>query len=324
MNLKNTLKKTFLYKLLLKYRKGNLYFKEYNKRKKIVENKSPEALIRYVWNKRRRGFPLNLENPKSYQEKMQWLKLNWHTELAIQCASKYLVRQYVRDKGFGFLLNDLYGAYKTPEEIDFSKLPDKFVLKTSHDSAHVIICKDKSKLNVIRIKRNLRKWLNVDYQFMSGEWCYAGEKYIICEKYLENNEKDGLIDFKLLCFNGKFEYLFVTHERYSGNKQRVWYDKEWNSLGIKVNDGSKSEKIIEKPSNFDEMIKYAEILSKPFPFVRVDFYNLNNKIIFGELTFASDSGFNSYYPTEFEFKLGNKLKLPQKSKPTGWEILLNE
>lgn len=324
MNIKNTLKKTKLFIFYKEFRKEYFYFIIYPQRRRIVKSQSPEALIRHVWNQRRRGFTLDLNNPKSFQEKMQWLKLYWYDNTVIQCANKYHVREYVVNKGLGFLLNDLFGVYKNPDEIDFEILPDSFVLKTSHAGAQVIICKNKAELNITRVKRILKKWLELDYQYFSGEWCYASEKLIVCEKYLVNNNKDGLIDYKLFCFNGRVDCLFVTLERFGENKNRIWFDRNWNPLKIKVNDGSKNNRKVAKPDNFDKMVEYAEILSKPFPFVRVDFYSVNNNIIFGELTFASDSGFNTYYPNEFEFELGNKLILPSKSIPNGWEVILND
>lgn len=299
----------------------HIYYKNYKYMRKLITYKSPEAGIRYLWN-RYMNYPLNLDAPRSFNEKLQWLKLNWYDETARTCANKYKVREYVKSVGLGDLLIDLIMVYRSPAEIVWSELPQKFVLKPSHDSGHTIICIDKDSLVEKQVKRKLQRWLDVDYQYVGGEWPYASEKYIICEKFMESPDGQGLTDYKFMCFNGEPRMLFTCIDRFSENGLKVnFYDLEWNLLPFERY-YPRSQRSIPKPKKFNDMIEYAKVLAKPFPFVRVDLYELNDRIYFGELTFFPGGGVECFKPESADFEVGSLLTLPQKSDP--WGILLSE
>jgi len=299
----------------------HLYYNNYKKMRELITNQSPEHGIRYLWNKYM-DYPLNLDVPRSFNEKLQWLKLNWYNEEARICANKFKVREYVRSVGLADLLIDLIAVYRHPEEIVWSQLPQKFVLKPSHDSGHTIICTDKSLLNESKIKRNLQRWLDIDYQYVGGEWPYASEKYIVCEKLMESPDGRELTDYKFMCFNGEPKLLFTCLDRFSeGGLKLNFYDLDWNLLPFERH-YPRSNRNIHKPERFNEMISYAKALAKPFPFVRVDLYEWNERVYFGELTFFPGGGIEDFQPESVDFELGSLLTLPPKSDP--WGILLSQ
>lgn len=186
------------------------YFRIYRKHKEIFK-KSPEDLIKHIYYKYHNR-NLDLNNPKAFNEKLQWLKLYWFDERAIMCCDKYLVREFVKEKKLDYILNNLEGEgiYNSPDEINIDDLPEKFVLKTTHDSGHIVLCTDKSSLKWGKIFKKMKRWLNVNYGYMSGEWPYSAVKpQIICESYLTDASSKDLIDYKIFCFNGKPEYIQV-------------------------------------------------------------------------------------------------------------------
>ncbi|TYB33249.1 MAG: carbonic anhydrase [Flexistipes sinusarabici] len=258
---------------------------------------------------------LNLKNPKRFTEKLQWYKLYYRDPLLAKCSDKYLVRNYVEEKGLSHILNELYGVYNDVDEIDFSGLPDKFVLKSTNGGGgnNIIICKDKNKLDVEKARKQMKKWLIPQKNGGGREWVYYRHKpKIIAEKYIESGNK-GLIDYKFFCFNGDPKYLYVISERDFGNKAKLGiFDIDFNKLNYYRKDESKMIEKIKKPKNYEEMIETAKLLSEDFPHVRVDLYNLNGKIIFGELTFFDGSGFQTYEPDEFDFILGEEFILPKR------------
>lgn len=230
-----------------------------------------------------------------------------------KCSDKYLVRNYVKEKGLSHILNELYGVYNKVDEIDFNNLPEKFVIKTTNGSGTNIICKDKNKLNKEKVIKSLSEWIKRDVYSSGREQSYKNIKpKIIIEKLLEekNNEFTGIIDYKFLCFNGQPKYIVFDVDRYNGHKRNI-YDLEWNELPV-LTDKPNISKRIKKPKNLNEMIQIAWILSKDFPFVRVDLYNINGKIYFGELTFYPWTGYVNFKPDEFDFTLGKEFKLPQE------------
>lgn len=298
---------------------NRLYYKNYKYMRELITNQSPEAGIRFMWGKYMK-YPLNLDDPQTFNEKLQWLKLNWYDERATICSNKHLVREYVKDKGLEHILIEQLGVYTNPAEIDFKVLPDRFVLKPSHDSGHTIICTDKGKLNIKEVKRKLRNWLSVDYEYMSGEWPYHSEKYIVCEEFLEDKKAGEILDYKIHCFNGKPVFILLVSDR-AHHAQKNFYDLEWNPLPFFRASGP-SGRIFSKPSKLNNMLVYAKTLSKGFPFVRVDFYQVEEKVYFGELTFFPGGGLEKFQPESADFELGSLLTLPQKSDP--WGILLSE
>lgn len=253
---------------------------------------------------------LDLEHPQTLNEKILWLKLNtYHNNaLVTQCADKFKVREYVQSKGCGEILNDLYAVWDEPNEIEWDKLPNCFVLKCNHGCGYNIICSDKTALNDGDIRNQLAAWLKEDYWKLKAELNYKDiKKKIICEKYIEGENQERLNDYKVYCFNGKAECVLVCM-----NKDRKFYffDRGWNLLRINP-DGLKVPETftLKKPECIDQVFRYAEVLSDPFPFVRVDFYVENEEIIFGEMTFTPSAGLDTDRFHETDMHFGNLLKL---------------
>lgn len=293
----------------------------YEKRVKLC-HESPEKLVRYVFDKIvQPKQELNLDAPVTFHEKLNWLKLNWFDERAIICSDKYRVREYVKAKGLSFLLNELYAVYDSVEEIDLSKLPEKFILKATHDSGHNVICNGKEGLNLALAKRQLNWWLEIDYAYMSGEWPYHTQHpRIICEKLLEENSIGEIVDYKLFCFNGEPYVFFFASDR-KHHAKADFYDLHWHKQAYRWF-YEPSGKVFAKPKCLQEMIEYAKILSEGFPFVRVDFYEVEGTVYFGELTFFHGGGDGWFEPKEMDKVFGDLITLPEKMNP--WSIIQNE
>lgn len=255
----------------------------------------------------------NLKNPKRYTEKIQCYKMYYRNPLMPQCVDKYQVRNYVREKGLPHILNEVYGIYNRAEEIQFENLPENIVIKTTDGGGgnNVLILKEGMAYDKTTIIALLNSWLGVKDVNPGREWAYTGNKnsYLIVEKRLSNNGNyDGDIrDYKFICFDGKCHYIWLDIDRFS-NHHRNFYDRDWTFLDVQCEYPVYGNKI-EKPVKLDEMIKYAELLSKDFPHVRVDLYYVNNKIIFGEMTFYTNSGYSAFIPDHFDFELGKLFTL---------------
>ncbi|GAE95212.1 glycosyltransferase [Gracilibacillus boraciitolerans JCM 21714] len=251
-------------------------------------------------------FP-NLKNPKSFNEKLQFLKLYHRDPLMTQCADKYEVRKYISEKIGDHVLNELYGVYDSVEEIDFGSLPKEFVMKVTHGSGQNLICKDKSEIDWNKEKENLKKYMKKNHYYFNGEWPYKDIKpRIIVEKFLTDKGTVPM-DYKLFCINGYVEFIVVDEDRFGEHKQTL-YDKGWNKLGVKMTyENSKNN--IEKPKSFDDMLDVAEKLSKPFPFARIDFYEVKEKLVFGEITFYPKSGCINFSPSTFNNELGERFNV---------------
>lgn len=262
------------------------------------------------------GRKLNLENPERYTEKIQWYKLNYRNPLMQQCADKYLVREYVRSKGLENILNELYEVFEKPEDICIENLPEKFVLKLSNGSGTNYICADKSKASIEEIKSTFRGFKAQSGASAGREWVYNTKKepVIIAEKLLEDpgNENGALRDYKILCFNGKPEYIICVDGRHTDHYCHVVYDSKWNKQDVVIGESSAAANY-EKPENFDKMLEIAKVLSKDFPAARIDLYNIQGKIYFGEITFFPWSGYMKFYPDTFDFEMGEKFILPEKN-----------
>lgn len=254
---------------------------------------------------------LNLKNPTAYTEKMNWLKLFYHTQEIERCSDKYTVREYLTEKGYGEYLNPLIGAYDSAKDIDFSSLPQKFVMKLSHGSSWNIICTNKNELNVKKAKLQLACWQKEDISVFGREWNYRNSpRKIIIEKFIE---APTLVDYKFVCFNGKVEYLQINHD-IDGKHYVDIYDKNWKRLPLTVK-GYKGSNVdcLEKPKCFDKMYQIAEDLAKNFPCVRVDFYNPENNIYIGEITFFFGGALRPFEPLDnlYDEAFGSNLKLPE-------------
>lgn len=263
----------------------------------------------------KQGYRLNLKDPKTYNEKLNWLKLNYRNDLMPICADKYTVRKYVKDKGLKNILNELYWEGFNPEKIPFDDLPDQFVIKVTNGSGKNIICKDKSELDQEKTKKLLKKWLSEKYLPAYGEWFYDVIKpRIIIEKLLLDRDGNIPKDYKLFCFNninGKHGVAFtgVDLDRF-GNRRRNVYDKEWNFLkDVNLIVPNNPNVQIDKPKPYDEMIVIAKKLSKQFPHARIDLYIVDNQIYFGEITFTGAAGFGNIKPMSFQRKMGDWISL---------------
>ena len=262
------------------------------------------------------GKKLNLENPVTFNEKLQWLKLYDRKPEYTKMVDKYEAKKYVADIiGEEYIIPTL-GVWDKFEDIDFTKLPNQFVLKPTHASGNVFICKNKDEIDYKKLKKTVQKWLKRNYYLVHREWPYKNVKpRIIAEEYMEDQIGE-LIDYKVYAFNGQCDYVMVCFDRIKGETKFIYYDRNWNIKkefskdGIKYGDTIK----IEKPKNLDKMFEFAEILSKNIPFIRVDFYESNGNLYFGELTFFPGAGFEEFTPEEWDYKIGDMLELPKKKK----------
>lgn len=256
---------------------------------------------------------LNLEEPCTFNEKMQWLKLYDRKSIYTLLVDKVKVKDYVADKiGSEYVIPTL-GVWDKPEDIQFEKLPKRFVLKCNHNSGlGMYICNDRTLINEKRVKRNLRKGLKQDYYLSSREWPYKDvPRKIIAEENIAIGTEE-LKDYKFMCFNGRVKCSFVCSDRFSGDGLKVtFFDREWNVMPFE-RCYPKSNVQIAKPNNYDKMIELAEKLAKDIPFVRVDFYDLDDRIYFGELTFYPGSGFEEFRPEKWDWELGSWINLPNK------------
>lgn len=250
------------------------------------------------------GRKLNLENPKAYTEKLAWCKLHWRSPLARQCADKYLVREYVASKlgeESTKYLNQIYGLWDTLEEIDLAKLPEQFVLKPTNGSGDVVICKDKASFNFKAAKKKLLKNSKHHFSDLTKEWVYydLAQKFI-AERYISSKDGKAIKDYKFFCFHGEPRFFYVCSERDIDTKFD-FYDMQWNPIPVFDDERLGN---IEKPELFDEMVLLAKKLSVDFPQVRVDLYQEEGKIFFGELTFFDCGGFTKFEPDRYDFEFG--------------------
>lgn len=264
------------------------------------------------------GYKLNLDAPKSLNEKIQWLKLYDRTPLHTLCADKLLVRDFIKNEIGEEYLVPLILHTNSPEEISAEVLPDfPVIIKTNHDSGNYFIIRDKELQDFKIIKKRLKKALKKNYYYASKEWQYKNIKpCIVVEKLLMRDNGSIPYDYKIHCFNGNVELISVDLDRGGDKHCRNWYGKDWIKMPFKWSSEIKgrmtdpSSEDVKRPSKLDEMVHYSEILSKHFCYVRVDWYEVDGKLYFGELTFHHDSGFRPFSPLDWDLKLGNKLKLP--------------
>lgn len=253
-------------------------------------------------------FP-NLENPTTYNEKLQWLKLNYRNPEYTKMVDKYEAKEYVRKiLGDDYIIPTL-GVWDSFDEIDFDKLPEKFVLKCTHDSGGLVVCKDKSRLDLNAARKKIEKSLKHNYYLEHREFPYKNVKpRIIAEEFMVDESGTELKDYKFFCFNGACKMLFVATDR-PFDTRFDFFDTEFNHLPFKQGHPLATKKII-KPKGFEEMKKIAEKLGENIPHVRVDLYDINGRVYFGELTFFHFSGNVPFEPNEWDEKIGNWLQLP--------------
>lgn len=288
-----------------------LYFYDWSKKIYYKYFISDIALIKRNF-KRRLGREVNLTNPIYFNEKLQWLKLNWKNDFASYCADKYAVREFVEERIGKQYLNEIYDVYESVNEIDFDKLPDAFVLKGTHGSGFNIVCKNKNKLEWNKELKKMRRWLRTNYYLVNREWVYKDIKpRIICEKFIMQDEGEELRDYRFFCFNGEPRFIAVDFNINDKIKtRRNLYDLEWNLMDGEISYPKENTIKVNKPEKLSEMLNLSRKLSSDFPHARVDFYYTRNKVIFGEITFFHQSGMGEIKPMEFEKEMGSWLQLP--------------
>ena len=257
---------------------------------------------------------LNLESPITFNEKLQWLKLYNRKPEYTMMVDKYKVREYIKQKIGEEYLIPLLGVWDDPDEIEFDALPNQFVLKCNHNSGlGMCICKDKSSLDIPKVKAGLRKGLKQDYYLTGREWPYKDvPRKIICEQYMQDDSGTGeLADYKVLCFNGEPRLVEIHHGRFKGIHTQDFYDKNWNKTDFEQPEDPLSNEVMEKPSFADEMFRLSKILAKNIPHVRVDWYYTGGRLYFGELTFFDGSGFSPFVDDQDRI-IGEWIQLPSK------------
>lgn len=259
---------------------------------------------------------LDLQHPQTLNEKLMWLKLNEYEKnpLVVQCADKYRVRDYVKAMGCGEILNELYGVYERPEDIPWDKLPQRFVLKCNHGCGYNILCRDRSSFDRAAATRMLKRWMREDYWRVRAELNYKGiQKRIICEAYLAHDDDSALEDYKLYCFHGKPYCIMTCIGREKQDVRFYFFNRDWELL--RINPDSKAAAVdfsLPRPPMLEQMFRYAEILSAPFSFVRVDLYAIEKRVVFGELTFTPSSALDTHRLPETDLLFGSLLNLPMQ------------
>ena len=258
------------------------------------------------------GKELNLDNPVLFSEKINWYKLNGRNLLMQTCADKYTVREYIKECGYPEILNDLLGVYDSVSDINLNNLPNRFVLKASHGSHMNVIVHDKSKVNWFQQKLMMRSWLRQNIYWSGREWVYKDiPRRIIAEKYLED-KSGSLRDYKIGCFNGIPKYFYYDIGRFGNEHYRNYYDMNMNLIPV-------HDDIINNPNlkldinkeTLNKMSEIASVLSKPFQFARIDFYEINGKIYFGEITFFQDGGNVHFQPPKYDKIFGDYWNINQ-------------
>jgi hypothetical protein len=255
------------------------------------------------------GKKLNLKNPQTYNEKIQWLKLHDRNPLYATLVDKYAVKKYVADTIGEEYVIPLLGVWEKSEDIDFDKLPDEFILKTTHDSGTHVICKDKKSFDYDEAQHILNHRLKQNYYKFFREWAYKDVKpRIIAEKLMRDESGAELKDYKFFCFDGEVKALYVARDRNIGQTKFDFFDADFNRLDLKQHYPNSTVEI-KKPENFYKMKELASLLSKGMPHVRIDFYNINGKIYFGEFTLYHLAGTEKFEPEKWDYIFGDWIDL---------------
>ncbi len=279
----------------------------------ILYKISPELDLKLLF-RIKQGYSLNLNNPKTYNEKLQWIKLHDHNPLMIKCCDKYTVRQYVESQGCGDVLNDLLWQGFDPNQIPFEKLPEKYVIKVTHGSTFNIIQDGTKSITKNEIINKCNKWLKAKFLPCYGEWFYGIEKpRVIVENFIESKDDKQLRDYKVFCFNGKPKIIRVDTDRFTGHKMD-FFDTNWNRVDGAGMGYPVSGRDFKRPKCLSDLLIYSEKLSEKFLHARVDFYIVEEKIYFGEITFTNGAGFDRFSTYEFDLMMGKWLDLNQAEK----------
>lgn len=265
------------------------------------------------------GQTLNLAHPTTYNEKIQWMKLYYQNPLLRQCVDKYEVREYVKDKIGQLYLIPIIGMHERLEDIDFSSLPNEFIMKLTNGSSFNYISYSKTHEDIEAIKRNFKRWMKTDYHSFGREWAYKGVKNrIVCEELLKTESGGAPEDYRFFCFNGKVEYIAIDFDSVVDGKKttdykRNLYDRNWQQIQGTIQYPNKDEAEVVADAGMRKMVQLAEKLSSEFPAVRVDFYYFDGKIYFGELTFYHASGYQKITPNILAEAMGDLLVLHEVS-----------
>ena len=286
----------------------------------IINNN--HGLYKYVSDKKvlqrlfkvRLGTDLNLDNPQTFNEKLQWLKLHDRRPEYTMMVDKYAVKKYVSEKiGEQYIIPTL-GVWDRFDDIYFDQLPDQFVLKCTHDSGGLVICRDKSKFDIRAARKKINRCLKRNYYWSGREWPYKNVKpRIIAEKYMTDESGTELKDYKIFNFDGKAKLIQVDYDRFVEHKRNL-YTIDWQYVQATIQYPTDPNHHIERPKQLEKMLELAHNLSEGISHVRTDFYCIDDKVYFGEMTFYHGSGFEEFSPEEWDLKLGKMLKLPQKRK----------
>ena len=260
----------------------------------------------------RMGAKLHLDHPETFNEKLNWLKLYDRRDEYTRMADKYEVRQYIAEQIGEEYLIPLLGVWESAEAIDINSLPEQFVLKCTHDSASVIICRDKSTFDWNAAKEKLSKSLGINYFYPSREWPYKNIKpRIIAEQYMVDESGTELKDYKIYNFGGKPELIQVDFGRFVHHERNL-YDLDWNYIDEQIEYPKNPKVSIERPEHLELMLELAAKLSKEIPSVRTDFYSINGRIYFGEITFYQEAGFAHFSSEKYDRYLGSLIRLPEQ------------
>lgn len=253
------------------------------------------------------GKKLNLNNPKTFNEKLQWIKLNDRKQLYTKLVDKYNVREYIENCIGKDYLIPIIGVYDNFNDINFDKLPNEFVLKCTHDSGSVIVCTDKNTLDMNLAREKINKALKKNFYYKNREWPYKNVKpKIVCEKMLDSE----IFDYKIFCFNGEPKFLYVGQGLVSDHSLKIdFYDLNWNRMDFKRSDYDNFNSVLNKPKKFEEMLEISRKLSKDIPFVRIDIYEVEEKLYFSEFTFTPGGGYIPFEPYSVDSILGDYIDL---------------
>lgn len=288
----------------------------------VIGKRNPELITRIRYRLRFHK-KLNLDNPENLNEKIQYLSLRTDTSEWTRLTDKYAVREYVKECGLGDILNRLYGVWESAADIDFSNMPDKFVIKTTHGSGDAILVRDRKTACLEEIRKRVDATLHETYGLSEGNPHYSRIKpRVVIEELLENDPESAgysssLIDYKIWCFNGKAYYIWACTSRTAHSTKVMTYDTDWNAHPeySVFNSHYMRDGLIPEPRNLKLMLETAEKLAAPFPVVRVDLFNLAGRIVFGEMTFTSLGGLMDFYTDAFLLETGRMIELPLKNMP---------
>lgn len=273
---------------------------------------SDKMYVRIKWYGRRLPYRLNLKNPQTFNEKLQWIKLYDHNPIYTTMVDKYRVKEYVRDRVGADYVIPLLGAWDNIDDISWDTLPNQFVLKVNHDCGGQVICKNKEELDINKAKEKLKKAFARNYYYEGREWPYKNVKpKVFAEAYMED-EYGELRDYKFFCFDGQVKAMFIATDRTKETETCFdFFDTDFNHLPF--TQGHPNAKVLpEKPKGFEEMKRLAAQLSKGIPEVRIDFYDVNGHVYFGEFTFFHFGGSVEFHPLEWDYTFGSWISLPDK------------